>query len=51
MERGVVKIAFGSMGGWNQSQAQARFVSNVVDFGMNIQSALDAPRFSKETFP
>jgi len=26
-------------------------VSNIVDFGMNVQGALDAPRFSKETFP
>ncbi len=50
MERGDTKIAFGIMGGWNQSQAHAQFVSNVVDFGMNIQAALDAPRFSKETF-
>ena len=50
MERGDVKIAFGIMGGWNQAQAHAQFVSNVVDFGMNIQAALDAPRFSKETF-
>jgi gamma-glutamyltranspeptidase/glutathione hydrolase len=38
------------MGGWNQSQAHAQFVSNVVDFGMNIQGALDAARFSKLTF-
>ena len=38
------------MGGWNQAQAHAQFVSNIVDFGMNIQAALDAPRFSKETF-
>jgi gamma-glutamyltranspeptidase/glutathione hydrolase len=51
MEKGDDKIAFGIMGGWNQSQAHAQFVSNVVDFGMNIQGALDAPRFSKETFP
>lgn len=51
MERGDERIAFGIMGGWNQSQAHAQFVSNVVDFGMNIQAALDAPRFSKETFP
>ena len=50
MERGDVRIAFGIMGGWNQAQAHAQFVSNVVDFGMNIQAALDAPRFSKETF-
>jgi gamma-glutamyltranspeptidase/glutathione hydrolase len=51
MQRGDVRIAFGIMGGWNQAQAHAQFVSNVVDFGMNVQSALDAPRFSKETFP
>jgi gamma-glutamyltranspeptidase / glutathione hydrolase len=44
------RIAFGVMGGWNQAQAHAQFVSNVVDFGMNIQAALDAPRFSKDTF-
>lgn len=51
MEKGEEKIAFGIMGGWNQAQAHAQFVSNIVDFGMNIQGALDAPRFSKETFP
>lgn len=51
MEKGDEKIAFGIMGGWNQAQAHAQFVSNIVDFGMNIQGALDAPRFSKETFP
>ncbi|HEY2848867.1 MAG TPA: gamma-glutamyltransferase [Gemmatimonadaceae bacterium] len=51
MEKGDTRIAFGIMGGWNQAQAHAQFVSNLVDFGMNIQGALDAPRFSKETFP
>ena len=50
MERGDTKIAFGIMGGWNQGQAHAQFVSNIVDFGMNVQGALDQPRFSKETF-
>jgi gamma-glutamyltranspeptidase/glutathione hydrolase len=44
------RIAFGIMGGWNQAQAHAQFVANVVDFGMNIQAALDAPRFSKHSF-
>ena len=43
-------IAFGIMGGWNQSQAHAQFVSNVVDHGMNIQAALEAPRFTKLSF-
>jgi gamma-glutamyltranspeptidase/glutathione hydrolase len=50
MEKGDVKIGFGIMGGWNQSQAHAQFVSNIADFGMNIQEALEAPRFSKRTF-
>ena len=50
MERDSVRIAFGIMGGWNQAQAHAQFVSNIVDFGMNVQGALDVPRFSKETF-
>ena len=50
MQKGERRIAFGIMGGWNQAQAHAQFVSNVVDFGMNIQAALDAARFSKDTF-
>ena len=50
MQKGDLRIAFGIMGGWNQAQAHAQFVSNVVDFGMNVQGALDAPRFTKETF-
>jgi gamma-glutamyltranspeptidase/glutathione hydrolase len=50
MEKGDTKIAFGIMGGFNQAQAHAQFVSNIVDFGMNIQAALEAARFSKRTF-
>jgi gamma-glutamyltranspeptidase/glutathione hydrolase len=50
MEKGDTKIAFGIMGGFNQAQAHAQFVSNVVDFGMNIQAALEATRFTKRTF-
>jgi gamma-glutamyltranspeptidase/glutathione hydrolase len=50
MTRGQVRIAFGIMGGWNQSQAHAQFASNVVDHKMNIQAALEAPRFTKQTF-
>ena len=51
MEKGDARIGFGIMGGWNQAQAHAQFVSNIVDHGMNVQGALDAARFSKETFP
>ena len=50
MSKGDVRIAFGIMGGWNQSQAHAQFVSAVVDAKMNIQAALEAPRFTKLTF-
>jgi gamma-glutamyltranspeptidase / glutathione hydrolase len=50
MTRGQERIAFGIMGGFNQSQAHAQFVSNIADFGMNIQAALEAPRFTKYTF-
>ena len=47
---GPVKIGFGIMGGFNQAQAHAQFVSNVVDHGLDIQQALEAPRFTKKTF-
>ena len=50
MSKGDVRIAFGIMGGFNQAQAHAQFVSNVVDFGMNIQQALEAARFDKYSF-
>jgi gamma-glutamyltranspeptidase / glutathione hydrolase len=49
MERDHRHIAFGIMRGMNQAQAQAQFVSNVADHGMNIQAALEAPRFTKVT--
>jgi gamma-glutamyltranspeptidase / glutathione hydrolase len=50
MSRGRERIAFGIMGGFNQGQAHAQFVANVVDFGMNIQAALEAARFTKHSF-
>jgi gamma-glutamyltranspeptidase/glutathione hydrolase len=50
MEKGDVKIGFGIMGGFNQAQAHAQFVSNVVDHGLDIQHALEAARFTKKTF-
>lgn len=41
------RAAFGIMGGPNQPLAHAQYVSNIVDFGMDFQAALDAPRFTK----
>jgi len=49
-ERGDTRMAFGIMGGWNQSQAHAQFIVDVADYKMNIQAALEAPRFTKRTF-
>jgi gamma-glutamyltranspeptidase/glutathione hydrolase len=49
MEHDSLHIAFGIMRGLNQAQAHAQFVSNVVDHEMNIQAALEAPRFTKMT--
>ncbi len=46
MERGNEHIGFGIMGGANQPVAHAQFVSNVADYGMNIQEAMEAPRFT-----
>jgi gamma-glutamyltranspeptidase/glutathione hydrolase len=50
MEKGDVQIGFGIMGGWNQAQAHAQFVANIADYGMTIQEALEAGRFTKGSF-
>jgi gamma-glutamyltranspeptidase / glutathione hydrolase len=50
LSKGDVTIGFGIMGGLNQPQAHAQFVSNIVDFNLDIQAALDAARFTKPTF-
>ena len=41
---GQVTMPFGVMGGAYQPNGHARFVSNLVDFGMDPQTAIDAPR-------
>lgn len=46
MQSGDRHIGFGIMGGMNQPLAHAQFVSNVVDYGMNIQAALEEARFT-----
>jgi gamma-glutamyltranspeptidase/glutathione hydrolase len=50
MRKGRTRIGFGIMGAWNQAQAHAQFVANVVDYGMDVQEALEAGRFTKATF-
>ncbi len=49
MEKDDLHIGFGIMGGPNQPLAHAQFVSNIVDYGMNVQEALETARFTKPT--
>src|SRR5579859_4740453 len=46
MERGDEHIGFGIMGGMNQPLAHAQFVSNIADYHMNIQQAMEEARFT-----
>jgi gamma-glutamyltranspeptidase/glutathione hydrolase len=38
-------LAFGSMGGEGQPQSQAALVTRIVDFGYDVQQAIEAPRW------
>lgn len=44
-------MVFGTPGGDQQDQWTLQFFLNVVDFGMSIQEALDAPTFHTQHFP
>jgi gamma-glutamyltranspeptidase/glutathione hydrolase len=50
MEKDNLHIGFGIMGGLNQAQAHAQYVSHIVDHKLNLQAALELPRFTKLTF-
>ncbi len=45
MKDGVPWVSFGVMGGDMQAQGHAQVLANLIDFGMNIQDAGEAPRF------
>jgi len=45
MKDGIPWISFGVMGGDMQAQGHAQVLANLIDFGMNIQEAGEAPRF------
>jgi len=41
---GRVELAFGVMGGAYQAMGHAHLISNIVDHGMDLQTAIDSPR-------
>jgi gamma-glutamyltranspeptidase/glutathione hydrolase len=51
MRDGRCDLAFGVMGGGYQAMGHAHFIVNLIDYGMDIQAALDHPRvfFAGET--
>jgi gamma-glutamyltranspeptidase / glutathione hydrolase len=44
MREGRCEMSFGVMGGHYQATGHAYFISNLVDCGMDLQEAIDAPR-------
>ncbi len=51
MRDGRCDLAFGVMGGGYQAMGHAHFVVNLIDYGMDLQTAIDHPRvfFAGET--
>jgi len=43
--KGKPYLAFGSMGGEGQPQTQAALTTRIIDFGYNVQQAIEAPRW------
>jgi gamma-glutamyltranspeptidase / glutathione hydrolase len=51
MVRGEPFLAFGTPGGDQQDQWTLQFFLNMVNFGMDLQEAIEAPKFSTLHFP
>ena len=45
MRDGKPALAFGSMGGEGQPQSQAAMATRIIDFGYDVQQAIEAPRW------
>ena len=46
---GALFSALGTPGSWGIQQTSVQFLTNVLDYGMNIQAAIEAPRFRIES--
>jgi gamma-glutamyltranspeptidase/glutathione hydrolase len=51
MRDGRVVAPYGTPGGDVQPQAMVQFVVNLIDFGMDLQAAVEAPRVATYSFP
>jgi gamma-glutamyltranspeptidase/glutathione hydrolase len=51
LDRGRLKLVFGSPGGETIGQTQFQFLVNIVDRAMPIQAAIEAPRFALDADP
>ena len=51
LDKGRLKLVFGSPGGETIGQTQFQFLINVIDRAMPIQAAIEAPRFAVDAEP
>lgn len=51
LDKGRLKLVFGSPGGETIGQTQFQFLVNAIDRGMPIQAAIEAPRFALDAEP
>jgi gamma-glutamyltranspeptidase/glutathione hydrolase len=48
---GELFMAYGTPGGGAQPQSMVQLIVNIVDFNMNVQEAIESPRFKSDNFP
>ncbi|HEY0246684.1 MAG TPA: gamma-glutamyltransferase family protein [Gryllotalpicola sp.] len=51
LKDGKLAMPYGSPGNDVQPQAMVQFLVNFIDFGMNVQAAIEAPRVATYSFP
>lgn len=51
LKHGAPFMTLGTPGGDSQPQSNLQVFTNIVDFGLNVQDAVEAPRFCGSSFP